>query len=107
MSFATGEQAQRFRLRRCGVLNVWQYDEQVLECAGDRLLVRGANGADKSKTLDMLNLAPTLDGDKLRITASGKHHTSLLWLMTDGYDGTRTGYLWVEFARDTPDGTCS
>ncbi|HEY5186659.1 MAG TPA: TIGR02680 family protein [Actinomycetes bacterium] len=100
---AAGEQAQRFRLHRCGVLNVWQYDEQVFECAGGRLLLRGANGAGKSKTLEML-LPFTLDGDKLRITASGRHHTSLLWLMTDGYDGTRTGYLWVEFARAAPGG---
>ena len=92
----------RFRLHRAGVLNVWQYDEQVFECAGGRLLLRGANGAGKSKTLEML-LPFTLDGDKARLTASNRHHTSLLWLMLDGYDGaSRTGYLWVEFAR--PDG---
>jgi hypothetical protein len=40
------------------------------------------------------------------MTASGKHHTSLLWLMTDGYDGqARLGYLWVEFERGNADGT--
>ena len=64
-----------------------------------RLLLRGANGAGKSKTMEML-LPFVLDGDKARMTASGRHHTSLLWLMLDGYDGqNRTGYLWVEFAR--------
>jgi uncharacterized protein (TIGR02680 family) len=94
----------RYRLSRAGILNVWQYDEQVFDFADGRLLLRGANGAGKSKTLEVL-LPFVLDGDKLRMTASGRHHTSLLWLMTDGYDGTgRVGYVWVEFARTTGDG---
>lgn len=95
---------RRFRLARAGILNVWQYDEQVFTFADGRLLLRGANGAGKSKTLEML-LPFALDGDKARITASAKHHTSLLWLMTDGLDaGNRVGYVWVEFERDG-DGT--
>jgi uncharacterized protein (TIGR02680 family) len=90
--------SERFRLSRAGVLNVWQYDEQVFEFADGRLLLRGSNGAGKSKTLEML-LPFVLDGDKARMTASGRHHTSLLWLMLDGYAGqNRAGYLWVEFA---------
>jgi uncharacterized protein (TIGR02680 family) len=94
----------RFRLSRSGILNVWQYDDQVFTFAGGRLLLRGANGAGKSKTLEML-LPFVLDGDKLRMTASGRHHTSLLWLMTDGYAGSsRTGYLWVEFTRPGENG---
>lgn len=94
----------RFRLHRAGILNVWQYDDQEFQFADGRLLLRGANGAGKSKTLEML-LPFVLDGDKARMTASARHHTSLLWLMTDGYDGqARVGYLWVEFARTTPGG---
>ncbi|MGN6334015.1 MAG: TIGR02680 family protein [Motilibacteraceae bacterium] len=93
----------RFRFSRAGVLNVWQYDEQVFEFADGRLLLRGANGAGKSKTLEML-LPFVLDGDKARMTASGRHHTSLLWLMTDGFEGNRTGYLWLELARTTERG---
>ncbi|HEU0101386.1 MAG TPA: hypothetical protein VFR07_03625 [Mycobacteriales bacterium] len=90
----------RFQLARAGVLNVWQYDEQVFTCEGGRLLLRGANGAGKSKTLEML-LPYVLDGDKARMTASARHRTSLLWLMQEGSSGTgtRTGYLWVEFRR--------
>lgn len=89
----------RFRMSRAGVLNVWQYDEQIFEFSGGRLLLRGSNGAGKSKTLEML-LPFVLDGDKARMTASARHHTSLLWLMLDGYSGqNRAGYLWVEFAR--------
>lgn len=94
----------RFRFSRAGVLNVWQYDEQVFDFADGRLLLRGANGAGKSKTMEML-LPFVLDGDQTRLTASGRHHTSLVWLLLDGYSGgARTGYLWVEFIRDTDDG---
>lgn len=92
----------RYRLARAGVLNVWQYDEQVFELADGRMLLRGANGTGKSKTLEML-LPFVLDGDKRRLSASGgQHHTSLLWLMLEnGSFGapSRIGYVWVEFAR--------
>src|SRR5688500_18243686 len=104
---ASGESVRadpaRFRLSRAGVLNVWQYDDQVFEFADGRLLLRGANGAGKSKTLEML-LPFVLDGDKARITASGRHHTNLLWLMLDGVEAqSRVGYVWVEFARTAAD----
>lgn len=96
--------SDRFRLTRGGILNVWQYDNQVFDFGGGRLLLRGTNGAGKSKTLEML-LPFVIDGDKSRITASGRHHTSLLWLMLDGYAGqSRTGYLWLEFQRRTETG---
>lgn len=92
----------RYRLARAGVFNVWQYDEQVFEFADGRMLLRGANGAGKSKTLELL-LPFVLDGDRRRLSATGgQHHTSLLWLMLeDGAFGapTRIGYVWVEFAR--------
>jgi uncharacterized protein (TIGR02680 family) len=97
--------SDRFRLHRAGILNVWQYDEQEFTFADGRLLLRGANGAGKSKTLEML-LPFALDGDKARITASARHHTSLLWLMTDGYEGqARVGYVWLEFLRVMSDGS--
>ncbi|MGH3363293.1 MAG: TIGR02680 family protein [Nocardioidaceae bacterium] len=104
MTEVSRNRSERFRLSRAGVLNVWQYDEQEFVFAEGRLLLRGANGAGKSKTLEML-LPFVLDGDKARLTASARHHTSLLWLMTDGYEGqARVGYLWVEFARTTAEG---
>lgn len=102
---ALSDGSSRFRLHRAGILNVWQYDEQEFTFADGRLLLRGANGAGKSKTLEML-LPFALDGDKARITASARHHTSLLWLMTDGYEGqARVGYIWLEFLRALPDGS--
>lgn len=95
----------RYRLTRAGVLNVWQYDEQVFTFADGRLLLRGTNGAGKSKTLELL-LPFVLDGDKARMTATGRQGSQLLWLMSDGASGTgtRIGYLWVELARVDPSG---
>ena len=63
----------RFRLSRSGILNVWQYDDQTFTFAGGRLLLRGANGAGKSKTLEM-RLPFVLEGDKLSMTCSGRPH---------------------------------
>ncbi|MEO7979793.1 MAG: TIGR02680 family protein [Sporichthyaceae bacterium] len=95
----------RFRLYRAGILNVWQYDEQVFEFCDGRLLLRGTNGAGKSKTMEML-LPFVLDGDKARMTATGRQGSQLLWLMSEGAStgGTRTGYLWVELVRVDTDG---
>lgn len=94
----------RFRLHRAGILNVWQYDDQVFTFCDGRLLLRGTNGAGKSKTMEML-LPFVLDGDKARMTATGRQGSQLLWLMSDGGSGgTRTGYLWVELVRVDADG---
>ena len=47
-----------------------------------------------------------LDGDKARMTATGRQGSQLMWLMSDGATGggTRTGYLWVELVRTDADG---
>jgi uncharacterized protein (TIGR02680 family) len=94
----------RFRLARAGIHQVWQYDDEF--CFGDgRLLLRGKNGAGKSKALEVL-LPFLLDGDTRRLDATGGGKTSLKWLMLDGWTaGTnRLGYLWAEFGRVDEDG---
>ncbi|WKD31780.1 TIGR02680 family protein [Streptomyces xanthophaeus] len=94
----------RFRLHRAGILNVWQYDEQEFDLGDGRLLLRGKNGAGKSKALEML-LPYLLDGDSRALDATGTGRTSLVWLMLDGFEQTnRLGYLWVEFRMTTEDG---
>ncbi|MFF4423828.1 TIGR02680 family protein [Streptomyces sp. NPDC001549] len=96
--------ATRFRLHRAGILNVWQYDEQEFDLGDGRLLLRGKNGAGKSKALEML-LPYLLDGDSRALDATGTGRTSLVWLMLDGFEQTnRLGYLWVEFRMTTEDG---
>src|SRR5215468_816619 len=95
----------RYRLHRAGICNVWQYGDQVFEFEDGRLLLRGKNGAGKSKALEVL-LPFLLDGDTRRIDAAGGGKTSLKWLMLDGWTaGTnRLGYLWAEFTRQDDEG---
>lgn len=95
----------RFRLARAGIHQVWQYDD-VFSFGDGRLLLRGKNGAGKSKALEIL-FPFLLDGDTRRIDASGGGKTPLKWLMLDGWaQGTnRHGYLWAEFTRVDDDGT--
>ena len=98
----------RFQLNRAGVLNVWQYDEQIFDFQGGRLLLRGTNGAGKSKTLELL-LPFCIDGDRQRMNATGRAQTALTWLMLDGVEEklrTPSGVLTasnaaVEMALDT------
>lgn len=95
----------RYRLNRAGIRNVWQYDEQHFTFGEGRLLLRGKNGAGKSKALEML-LPYLLDGDARALDATGTGRTTLAWLMLDGFEQTnRLGYLWVEFARTDEEGT--
>lgn len=79
----------RYRLERAGIRNVWQYDDHVFDFAEGRLLLRGRNGAGKSKALEIL-LPFLLDGDTRRLDTTGTNRTSLRWLMADG---TRSGRL--------------
>ncbi|WP_055546298.1 TIGR02680 family protein [Streptomyces sp. NBRC 110028] len=96
--------SHRFRLHRAGIRNVWQYDEQEFSFGDGRLLLRGKNGAGKSKALEML-LPYLLDGDSRALDATGTGRTTLVWLMLDGFEQTnRLGYLWVEFRMTTVDG---
>ncbi|WP_405545609.1 TIGR02680 family protein [Streptomyces phaeochromogenes] len=94
----------RYRLHRAGIRNVWQYDEQEFAFGDGRLLLRGKNGAGKSKALEML-LPYLLDADARALDATGTGRTTLLWLMLDGFEQTnRLGYLWVEFMRTDEEG---
>nr|WP_223830338.1 SbcC/MukB-like Walker B domain-containing protein [Nocardiopsis quinghaiensis] len=79
----------RYRLERAGIRNVWQYDDHLLDFAEGRLLLRGRNGAGKSKALEML-LPFLLDGDVRRLDTTGTNRTSLRWLMAEG---SRAGRL--------------
>ncbi|MGW7041780.1 TIGR02680 family protein [Streptomyces avermitilis] len=94
----------RYRLHRAGIRNVWQYDEQEFAFGEGRLLLRGKNGAGKSKALEML-LPYLLDGDARALDATGTGRTTLAWLMLDGFEQTnRLGYLWLEFVRTDEEG---
>jgi uncharacterized protein (TIGR02680 family) len=93
----------RWVLHRAGILNVWQYDRVELHFAGGRLLLRGKNGAGKSKALEVL-LPFLLDGDTRHLDATGRDRTTVSWLMTDGRPGgNHVGYVWLELRCRRPD----
>jgi ABC-type lipoprotein export system ATPase subunit len=48
------ERIRRWRPSRAGILNVYQYQDEVLEFADGRLLLRGVNGSGKSTAMNML-----------------------------------------------------
>ncbi|GAA0405567.1 TIGR02680 family protein [Micromonospora gifhornensis] len=89
----------RYRLHRAGICNIWQYDNQVFQFEQGRLLLRGKNGAGKSKALELL-LPFLLDGDVKRLDATGAGRTTFRWLMSEGASGVnRQGFVWLELRR--------
>lgn len=89
---------ERWTLSRAGILNVYQYANEVLCFGGGRLLLRGVNGSGKSTAMNML-LPFLLDGDTRRIDAAGEQSGVLKsWMLSGREDPQPIGYLWVEFA---------
>ncbi|OLR90177.1 TIGR02680 family protein [Actinokineospora bangkokensis] len=90
----------RWRLHRGGIVNIWQYREQVFDFSGGRAIFQGTNGSGKSRTLELL-LPLCLDGDLRHLGSKGAGTVSIRRLMLDDYDGgpNRIGYAWVELRR--------
>lgn len=93
-------QLARWRLHRAGIVNVYQYENEVLHFAGGRLLLRGVNGSGKSTAMNML--LPFLVTARLgRIDAAGEQSGMLKsWMLNGRDDPQPVGYLWIEFERD-------
>jgi uncharacterized protein (TIGR02680 family) len=91
----------RWRPTRAGLLNVWQYADEVLEPERGRMVLYGPNGSGKTMALELL-LPHLLDarGQPGRLSTSGADRGGL-WERVTGYrEGEpRTGYLWVEHRR--------
>ncbi len=93
--------ANRWRPRRAGIINLYEYANQVFDFAGGRLLLRGHNTSGKTKALELL-LPFCLDGDirptKLDPFASGAK--DMRWNLVGCIDREqRDGYVWLEFER--------
>lgn len=83
---------------------MYQYQDEVLDFAGGRLLLRGVNGSGKSTAMNML-LPFLLEADVRKIDAAGEQRGVLRsWMLSDNDDTQRTGYLWIEFIRDDDGG---
>jgi uncharacterized protein (TIGR02680 family) len=99
--------SERFQPVRAGLLNLYEYGNQVFEFADGHLLLRGPNGSGKSKALELL-LPFALDGDttphKLDNFASVSR--PMKWnLLMGSRHRNRVGYAWLEFGRTTADGS--
>ncbi|MCD2193036.1 TIGR02680 family protein [Actinomycetospora endophytica] len=101
---AQTESTRRWQPSRAGILNVYQYQDEVLDFAGGRLLLRGVNGSGKSTAMNML-LPFLLEADVRKIDAAGEQRGVLRsWMLSDNDDTQRTGYLWIEFVREADGG---
>lgn len=91
----------RFSPTRAGILNLWQYDEQELRFEQGRLLLRGDNGAGKSKALELL-LPFLLDADlsPQRLDPFAGTARTMYWNLLPGdRHESRVGYVWLELGR--------
>ena len=91
----------RWRPRRAGVINLYEYANQVFDFAGGRLLLRGHNTSGKTKALELL-LPFCLDGDinPNKLDPFGSVHKDMKWnLVGCTEDDKRVGYVWLEFER--------
>ena len=89
----------RWRLERAGIVNVYQYGNEVLDFADGRLLLRGVNGSGKSTAMNML-LPFLLTANQRNIDAAQEQHRLLhSWMLTGRDDPQPIGYLWIEFRR--------
>ena len=91
----------RWRPRRAGIINLYEYANQVFDFAGGRLLLRGHNTSGKTKALELL-LPFCLDGDinPNKLDPFGSVHKDMKWnLVGCTEDDKRVGYVWLEFER--------
>src|SRR5262249_4965999 len=96
--------SERFKPVRAGLLNLFEYGDEVFEFSDGHLLLRGHNGAGKSKALELL-LPFVLDGDThpTKLDPFGGAGREMKWNLTlGGRFESRWGYAWLEFGRQRP-----
>ena len=100
---------ERWQMNRAGFLNFWFYTDEVFQLSDGRLILRGANGAGKSVTMQSF-LPLVLDGDKrpVRLDPFGSKDRKIeYYLLGDTESGIsdRTGYVFLEFILPPSDKT--
>jgi uncharacterized protein (TIGR02680 family) len=93
--------ADRWRPIRAGIVNLYEYGDQVFEFSGGRLLLRGHNTSGKTKALELL-LPFCLDGDisPRKLDPFARSAKEMHWnLIECGSHDQRTGYVWLELER--------
>lgn len=96
---------ERWQPLRSGVLNIFKYDEEEFLFEEGRLLLRGNNGAGKSRVL-ALQLPFLLDGEMAshRVEPDGDPAKRIEWNLLMNKHENRLGYTWIEFGRRDPGG---
>ncbi|GEL18439.1 TIGR02680 family protein [Pseudonocardia asaccharolytica] len=99
---------ERWQPLRAGLVDLFYYDVEEFRFHDGRLLLRGNNGAGKSKVLALL-LPFLLDGDLSahRVEPDADPKKRMEWNLLLGGDhphSERFGYTWLEFGRRREDG---
>ncbi|MQY20109.1 TIGR02680 family protein [Nocardia macrotermitis] len=104
----------RWQPLRVGIANLWEYDDAEFWFADGRLVLRGGNGAGKTKVLELTTLlllrgeiAPSV------LDPFGSQHRTMRFNLLPTGDGddprapadAGLGYAWVEFGRRTEAGS--
>jgi hypothetical protein len=90
----------RWQPLRMGLMNLFLFEDERFPFADGRLLLRGSNGAGKSRVLAM-TLPLLLDGtfSANRVEPDRDPNRQVAWnLLMDDQD-SRTGYSWLELGR--------
>ncbi|RKT83601.1 TIGR02680 family protein [Saccharopolyspora antimicrobica] len=105
---------RRWQPLRVGIVNLWEYDEAEFWFADGRLVLRGGNGAGKTKVLELTTLMLLRGeiGASVLDPFGSQHRTMRFNLLPTGEDDdprpaadAGLGYAWVEFGRLDDDGT--
>ena len=91
---------ERWQPLRCGLMNVFRYDEEEFWFEQGRLLLRGNNGTGKSRVL-ALTLPFLLDGEvaPYRLEPDRDPAKRVEWNLLMGRHADRLGYTWIEMGR--------
>ncbi|GAA4874848.1 TIGR02680 family protein [Saccharopolyspora cebuensis] len=99
---------RRWQPLRVGILNLWEYDQAEFWFADGRLVLRGGNGAGKTKVLELTTLMLLRGeiGPTVLDPFGSQHRTMRFNLLPTGDDDdprpsadAGLGYAWVEFGR--------
>ena len=96
---------ERWQPLRSGVLNIFKFDEEEFLFEDGRLLLRGNNGAGKSRVL-ALQLPFLLDGEMVshRVEPDADPAKRMEWNLLMNKHENRLGYTWIEFGRRDQEG---
>ena len=91
---------ERFQFKRCGLISLFHYANQVFDAEDGHLLLRGSNGSGKSTAMELI--VPLLfDGNltSSNLSTSDGQRSIVYHLLLDGLYTRRLGYSWAQFAR--------